>query len=185
MKRIVMGLVAAALLAASVAASAQATLYERFHWEDEWTFEEDCGFPVEVTGSAAGLFILREGKNKDDGVFAVMDRLTFSETWTNGHTGEWFVIRGQLLFKEVKATHVEGSIFEFRWVEAGQRFVVESSEGKVVERNTGSLRGAFLFDTEGDDEPGGIYGEELEFRIAGLHPGLDKHPCDYAADLIG
>ena len=83
--------------------------------------QEDCGFPVQVTGSASGVFIAREGKNNDDGVFPFMNQFTFSETWTNPATGEWFVIRGHALFNEVKATHVEGSIFEFRFVEAGRR----------------------------------------------------------------
>ena len=80
MRRIVTGLLAAALLAASVAASAQATVRERFQFEDEWSFTEDCGFPVEVTGSGSGLFIVREGKNKDDGVFPFLNRFEYSET---------------------------------------------------------------------------------------------------------
>ena len=185
MKRIVMGLAAAALLATSIVASAQATLRERMQLEDEWHFTEDCGFPVEVSGSGTGVFILREGKNRIDGTFPVMNQFRYSETWTNEATGEWFVIRGHVLFNEVKATHVEGTIFEFSWVEAGQPFVIEDSDGNVVERNNGSLRGSFLFDTGGDDEPGGIYLEDLDFRIAGPHPSLDKHPCDYAVELIG
>jgi hypothetical protein len=48
-----------------------------------------------------------------------------------------------------------GSIFEFRFVEAGQPFVVEDSDGNVVARNSGSVHGRYLFDTGGDDEPGG------------------------------
>jgi hypothetical protein len=185
MSRIVMGLIAVALLAASLVASAQATVRERLREVEEWSFEEDCGFPVEVTGSAKVLLILREGKNKDEGAFPVLNRFAFSETWTNPANGRWFVIRGHVLFNEVKATHVGGSVFEFRFVEAGQPFVVEDSDGNVVERNTGSLRGAFLFDTLGDGEPGGEYLADLELRINGPHPGLEKHPCDYAAELIG
>ena len=185
MKRIVMSLVAAALVAGSVAVSAQATVRERFQFEDRWSFQEDCGFPVQVTGSASGVFIGREGKNNDDGVFPYMNQFTFSETWTNPATGEWFVVRGHALFNEVKATHVEGSIFEFRFVEAGQPFVVEDSDGNVVERNSGSVHGTFLFDTGGDDQPGGEYLADLDFWVAGPHPSLEKHPCDYAVDLIG
>ena len=185
MKRIVIGLVAAVLLAVSIAASAQATVRDRLHYEDEWSFQEDCGFPVDVTGSASGLFILREGKNRDDGVFPFMDRLSYRETWTNQQTGDWFVIRGHLLFNEVKATHVAGNVFEFRSVEAGQPFVVEDSDGNVVERNRGSVRVTFLFDNGGDDEPGGLYLDVIDVRVAGPHPSLEKDPCDYAAELIG
>jgi hypothetical protein len=186
MKRIVIGLVAAALLAVSVAASAQATVREMVRFEEEWAFTtDDCGFPVEVSGSATVLIVLREDKNNDKGAFPVMNRFAYTETWTNPETGQWFVIRGHVLFNEVKATHLEGSIFEFRFVEAGQPFVVEDSEGKVVERNTGLVSGSFLFDTLGDDQPGGEYLADLDLRVAGPHPGLDKHPCDYAVELIG
>jgi hypothetical protein len=185
MRRIVTGLVAAAVLAVTVAASAQATVRERFREVPEWSFVEDCGFPVQVTGSGTALFILREGKNEDEGAFPVLNRFAYSETWTNPATGQWFVIRGHVLFNEVKATHVEGSIFEFRFVEAGQPFVIEDSDGNVVERNRGALRGTYLFDTRGDDQPGGDFIADLDLRIAGPHPGLDKHPCDYAVQLIG
>ena len=185
MRRIVTALVAAALLVMSLAASAQATVRERFREVSEWSFMEDCGFPVQVTGSGSLLIILREGKNKDEGAFPVLNRFEFSETWTNPATGHWFVIRGKVLFNEVEATHVEGSIFEFRFVEAGQPFVVEDSEGNVVERSNGSVHGTYLFDTQGDDQPGGEYLADLDFRVAGPHPGLEKHPCDYAIELIG
>jgi hypothetical protein len=138
-----------------------------------------------VIGAGSGLFILREGENKDDGVFPVLNRFEYSETWTNEQTGAWFVIRGHVLFNEVKAMHVGGTLFEFRFVEAGQPFVVEDSDGNVVERSRGSVRVTYLFDNGGDDEPGGEWIADLDFRVAGPHPGLEKHPCDYAVELIG
>jgi hypothetical protein len=113
------------------------------------------------------------------------NRFAYSETWTNLTTGKWFVIRGQVLFNEVEATHVEGSIFQFRFVEAGQPFVVEDSEGNVVERNSGSVHVTYLFDTQGDDQPGGEWVADVDFWIAGPHPSIDKHPCEYAVELIG
>jgi hypothetical protein len=42
-----------------------------------------------------------------------------------------------------------------------------------------------MFDTRGDDEPGGKWIADLDFRVAGPHPSLDKDPCDYAVELIG
>jgi hypothetical protein len=185
MRSTISGLVAAALLTALVAAPAQATVRERIRSQPEWSFMEDCGFPVQVTGSGSELLIIREGKNKDQGAFPVGARFSYGETWTNPETGQWFVIRGHVHFNEVEATHVEGSIFEFRFVEAGQPFVVEDSDGNVVERSRGSVHGSFLFDTLGDDQPGGEWIADLDFRVAGPHPGLDKHPCDYAVELIG
>ena len=185
MKKTAMGLVATVVLAISIVASAQATVREREQVDDRWEFTEECGFPVDVTGSGTGVFILREGKNRDDGVFPYLFRFTYSEKWMNRETNEWFVIRGHVLFNEVKATRVDGNVFEFRSVEAGQPFVVEDSEGNVVERNTGSVQVTFLFDNAGDDEPGGLYLDSLDVRVAGPHPSLYTHPCDYAVELIG
>jgi hypothetical protein len=185
MRSTVIGLVVAALLTALVAAPAQATVRERIRSQSEWSFVENCGFPVQVTGSGSELFIIREGKNKDDRAFPVLVNFTYSETWTNLETGDWFVIRGDALFNEVEATHVEGSIFEFRFVQAGQPFVVEDSDGDVVARDRGSVHVTYLFDTGGDDEPGGEWVADLSERVAGPHPSLDKSPCDYADELIG
>jgi len=185
MRSTITALVAASLLAALIAASAQATVRERMTYHDEWSFVEDCGFPVQVTGSGDGRFTIREGKTKDEGAFPVLDRFSYRETWTNLETGEWFVIRGKEIFNEVEATRVEGSIFEFRVVEAGQPFVVEDSDGNVVVRNRGSVRFSYLFDTGGDDEPGGEFVADVDFRVAGPHPSLDLHPCEYATELIG
>lgn len=184
MRSTIAGLVAAALLAA-MAAPAHSTVREKFRLQEEWAYTEDCGFAVEVTGSRSDLFMIREGKNQDAGAFPVLNRVTWRETWTNAESGDWFVIRGSATFNEVGATHVEGSIFEFRAVEAGQPFVVEDSDGNVVARNRGSVHFSYLFDTQGDDEPGGEWVANTDFRIAGPHPSIFSHPCEYAVDLIG
>lgn len=185
MRSTITGVVAAALLVALVAAPAQATVRERLRFHEDWSYIEDCGFPVQVTGSASGRIIIREGENKDEGAFPVLNRFTSSETWTNPENGEWFVVRGSATFNEVEATRVEGSIFEFRFVEAGQPFVVEDSDGNVVARNRGSVHVTYLFDTQGDDEPGGEWVADVDFWIAGPHPSIDLHPCEYAIELIG
>ncbi len=185
MRSEIAGLAGAALLAALVAAPADATVRERFSVEESWSYAEDCGFPVQVTGSRSDLFTIREGKNKDAGAFPVLNRRTYSERWTNTDTGEWFVIRGRGTFNEVQATRVEGSVFEFRFVEAGQPFVVVDSDGKVVVRNNGSVHGSYLFDTGGDDMPGGDWIADLDLQDRRPAPELDPHPCDYAVELIG
>ena len=179
------GLVATAILAAVVAPPAPATVRDKFRLHEEWAYVEDCGFPVEVTGSRSNLIIIREGKNADAGAFPVLNAIRSSETWTNPESGDWFTISGKSTFNEVEATRVEGSIFEFRTVEAGQPYVVENSDGNVVERNSGSVHISYLFDTGGDDEPGGEWVADGDFRVAGPHPSLLAHSCDYAIELIG
>jgi hypothetical protein len=72
MRSTITAFVAAALLAALVAAPAQATVRERIIGDSEWAFIEDCGFPVEVSGSGSDRVLIREGKNKDAGAFPVL-----------------------------------------------------------------------------------------------------------------
>ena len=185
MRSTIAGLASAAVLAVLVAVPAQATVRERFGDRAEWSFIQDCGFPVEVTGSRDDTFIVREGKNKDAGAFPVLNRFAWRETWTNPATGEWFLIRGHGTFNEVKTEHVEGNIFEFTAIETGQAVIVEDSSGRVVTRNRGAVRFAYLFDTLGDGEPGGNWVEDTYFRESGPHPSLDVDFCEYAVDLIG
>ncbi|WP_378586163.1 hypothetical protein [Nocardioides taihuensis] len=185
MRRTTALLVTVGVLTAAGAAPAAATIRERFTLHEEWSHAEDCGFPVEVTGWRDDLFLVREGTNQDAGAFPVVNRTSWSETWTNPETGDWFTISGRSLFNEVSATRVEGSIFEFRAVDAGQPFVVVDSDGTVVERNSGSVHFSYLFDTGGDDEPGGEWLADTDFWVAGPHPSLDLAPCDYAVQLIG
>ena len=185
MRSTIAALVSAAVVSALVAAPAQSTVRERFRDHVEWSFIQDCGFPVEVTGSRDDRFMIREGKNQDAGAFPVLNRFAWRETWTNPANGKWFMIRGHGTFNEVKATRVEGSIFEFTAVETGQAVVVEDSDGRVVARNRGALRFSFLFDTLGDGEPGGEWIADTDFRVSGPHPSLDVDFCEYAVELIG
>jgi hypothetical protein len=110
---------------------------------------------------------------------------SYREVHTNTETGEWFVVRGTRTFNEVKATRVEGTIFRFVAIEAGQPFVVENSAGKVVMRDRGVIRYTLLFDTRGDDVPGGDEVEFLGADVRGPHPGFDADFCEIASDLIG
>jgi hypothetical protein len=60
--------------------------------------------------------------------------------------------------------------------------------GAVVLRNRGVIRTTILFDTLGDDTPGGVTLEELDVSVAGPHPGffMDEDGfCTLVQDLIG
>ena len=85
------------------------------------------------------------------------DVFHYREVWTNPDTGQWFVIRGHGLFREIRATQVEGTVYEFVAVEAGQPFVIEDAEGNVIVRDRGVIRHTILFDTLGDGQPGGEF----------------------------
>lgn len=187
-------LVAAAVAAAALAIlavwsqSAGATIFDAGHYEFQYAFSyDDCGFPVEVEGEASGHFRLREGKGAEAGTFFLKDSFSYREVHTNLDTGLSFVQRGHGVFNEVQATPLGGTIFEFEAVEAGQPFVIEDSAGNVVVRDRGALRHRIVFDTLGDDEPGGLVLEELDSSVHGPHPGFaDDFPfCEIAAELTG
>ena len=95
------------------------------------------------------------------------------------------MVRWNYRFQEVKATQVEGTIYEFTQKDAGQPFVVEDSSGRVVLRDRGSIRFHVVFDTKGDGEPGGEFVEFLGFEVHGPHPGFFTNFCEIEGSLLG
>ena len=61
---------------------------------------------------------------------------------------------------------------------------ITDSAGNLVARDRGVLRRTILFDTGGDDVPGGEFVALLDLRLAGPHASFG-HQCDVAAGLIG
>jgi hypothetical protein len=177
---------ASTALAGVAALPAGATVVERDRYADDYGFGyADCGFPVEVTGRISGTYRIRAGKGDDASAFFLHDRFFYREVHTNAATGAWFVLRGEGVFNEVGASRVEGSIFEFRSIDAGQPFVVEDSSGEIVLRDRGALRKRILFDTGGDGEVGGSEVGFVGVDVAGPHPGLFVDFCQLARDVIG
>ena len=182
-------LAAVAAAAAAVTAfggpSANATVVDRGHYFSEpYSFShDDCGFDVDVEGTSSGVFRVRAGKGKTATAFYGHDNYSFVETQTNPETGAFVTITANAVFNEIKARRVKGSIFEFEAVEAGQ-FRMYDSDGRLVARDRGSLRHHILFDTEGDDVPGGIFVDDLGVDVNGPHPGFDDF-CGLITPLIG
>lgn len=167
-------------------APAGATVVERGHYSGtDSFFYDDCGFPVQGQVEFSGVFRIREGKHRNETAFFVQDNFSFSEVHTNVDTGEFFVVRGDGIFNETKATRIEGSVFMFTSVVAGQPFTVEDSAGNIVLRDRGSIRETILFDTEGDNVPGGIFIESVNVQVNGPHPGFFVDFCEIAGSLIG
>ena len=100
-------------------------------------------------------------------------------------TGETLRIEGHAVLNEVRARHVAGNVFEFTSIEAGQPFVVYDSAGNVLLRDRGMVQSHHLFDTGGDDVPGGEV-LDVQSRLRGPHPGADIDFCnDIITPLIG
>jgi hypothetical protein len=180
----VAALVAGMSIASMPTALARIVDRERWSFADSYT-DELCGIDVQIDEAASGLFMIRSGRPGST-AFLASNIFEYREVITNQDTGDWLVVRGQGNFREVKATHVEGDVYRFRAQTAGQHFVVEDQSGKVVYRERGLLVFEILFDTLGDDEPGGVE-ESFELVEVRGHPGLfdGDQLCDLALDLIG
>lgn len=167
-------------------AQAGATVIERVHFSGSESFtNEDCEFPLEVEST----FRLQAHLRVDKGGQAFLQEAAFSfrDVVTNPETGRWFVVRGHVQAHEIKATQIEGTVYEFVAIQAGQPFVIEDSAGNVIVRDRGVIRETFLFDTLGDGMPGGVFLESTNFVVHGPHPGLaeDFSFCEIAAQLTG
>lgn len=163
-----------------------ATTVEREHFEgtDSYSYT-DCGFPVDVAVTFSGHSVIRATKGGE--AFLGSTTTRFTEVHTNLQNGKSFVLRGKSLFKELHATQVDGTIYRFEAIEAGQPFVIEDAGGKVVVRDRGVIRYTALFDTLGDGVPSAELVEDLGAVVHGPHAGFsdDFDFCGTVADLIG
>ena len=185
MKAGLTALAAIAVLAFGAGAALGTVIESGFYsGTDSYSFD-DCGFTLNVESEFSGHFVLRA--DKDGQAFYGKDNFSHRDVLTNADTGQWFVVRGNGLFSEIKATQVSGNIYEFVAIEAGQPFVIEDSEGNVIVRDRGVIRTTALFDTLGDGVPGAEFIEETHLSVHGPHPGFaDDFPfCEIAAELTG
>jgi hypothetical protein len=165
-------------LVLAFAAPASATIYSNDRYSGTYEFSYDCGDdPVDASGTFGGREIIRTGMGSQVSAFFDHNQYWFQETHRNRITGETIYISANGLFQETKATRVDGSIFMFSSVRAGQPFTVRDAAGNVILRDRGAVKETILFDTEGDNVPGGIFIESVSLSIAGPHPGFFFDTC--------
>ena len=161
-----------------VAGSAMASVGFRDRYSNDYAFTYDCGgTEISVVGHSEGLFFVRIGKGDRDTAFFAHDNYAFSETHTNPD-GDVLVISGNGLFQETKAVPLGNNEFAFSAVNSGQPFTVRDEAGNLLVRDRGTIRATIVFDTQGDDVPGGIFVEEVSVSVAGPHDGLGFDTCD-------
>lgn len=176
-RSIALALVIASLSTLALSGSASATVVFQEHYSGTDSFSyDDCGPTVDVEVTFSGVAHIRVGKGKDDSAFFAHDNYTYQEVHTSA-TGAVLVISGNGLFQETRATRIEGDVFMFSSVNSGQVFTVTDDEGTVLIRDRGTIRETIVFDTLGDDVPGGIFIESVSFILAGPHPGFYFDLC--------
>jgi hypothetical protein len=162
-----------------VVGSASATVAGRDHYSYDYAFSYTCGsVEVNVDGHAQGIFQVRVGKGQFATAFFAHDNYEFTETHTNAD-GNVLVISGNGLFQETRAVPLGGNQFAFTSINAGQPFIVRDGDGNLIVRDRGTIRQTVIFDTLGDDTPGGIFIRDVSFKVSGPHDGLGFDTCDY------
>jgi hypothetical protein len=155
-----------------------------FAFTDSGQFSE-CGLVINFDLHVKGTESIRTGTGRLASAFFARDRIDSVEKWTNPANGKFLTIVGNYQEQDVKATPVGGTVFEFVHHLTGQPFVVKDMAGRVVQRDRGNLTFTFLFDTTGDQFPGGILIEELSVRVSGPHPAFDATEQAFCAAVSG
>jgi hypothetical protein len=182
-RRGLIAVVAAAVIVLTMALPASAAIVyrDRYSGSDAFSYD-DCGSVVDVTVEFGGLFQIRSGSGADASAFFAHDNYWYRETHVRRSDGKTVVLSGNGNFIETKATRVEGSIFTFTAINAGQLFTARDGDGNVIFRDRGVIVETILFDTEGDDVPGGIFLDVLDTSFHGQFPSLDGDFCMFWTD---
>ena len=178
------GIIALATVAAFlvVAGPAQATVQDHVHYSDVISEDDTaCGFAIHLDGVASGNARIRVGKGDLDTAYFGLDNYEYTVKVTNTANGRYFTQWGNAVIRDVSATHISGSIFQFTTVESGRPFNISDASGQVLVRDRGAIRQTYLFDTEGDHTPGGEFLELIEERVSGPHPGFFMSEDEFCA----
>jgi hypothetical protein len=187
MRRAILTAALACLLAA-VPAAAQAQrpyAHDRFsgHFSDSG---EECGIPVTYETDIRVHVMIKEARGSDGQAYLGSENVRARTVVTNPVNHRWFVVSRVGANKEVKATHVEGDLWAFRYQQTGVIFRVTDSQGKLVLMDRGRLVLLAVFDTLGDGQPGGIKLSEETVAMNGQFPLFDEDvACEAINELIG
>jgi dienelactone hydrolase len=191
--------VVAVPLVAGVSARAEAAVVEwtPYSVSDQVT-DDSCGYPMAVAVTFSGRVGVRAGTGPDAGFFFFTDNYSVREVHTDPATGQWFVVRANGQFKEVKATPVGGNVFEVTAKDSGQRFIMEDSTGKVVLRSAGLVTFRYTVDAGSNTivdfqgaTPAGHVPDTSACSAAGSILGIDSasrltaHPIGTTASPLG
>ena len=164
------------------------SIYDQDSYDNKYEFEdEECGIGYVGRGRSKGFFTVYNAKGSDGQAFLIDDHYSYFEVLTNPANGRRMFISGHGRFRELKATRVEGNVFEFISVDAGTPLVVRDKRGRIVLKDHGKIVTKDTFDTLGDSQPGGEYLDSEVLSIKGHFPSYDPDFdfCALVSRLIG
>jgi hypothetical protein len=159
-----------------------------YSYFDAFTYS-DCGLTVNVTTQGSGQFRLRPGRHGDATPY-VFDNYEWHSVSTNPANGKWFREDGNGLYRDLRITKVEGTIYTFVAQETGRPYSLTAMDGTKVFVDRGRLLTTFQVDTKGDNDLGNdefIDGSWALLDENGSHPGFffDGDFCGIVQDLLG
>lgn len=159
-----------------------------YSWVDFFTYD-DCGPTVEGTAEGSGSFRLRPGKHGDPTPY-LFDNYEWHVVHTNPDNGKWFREDGQGMYRDLRITNVEGTIYTFVAQETGRPYSLTAMDGTKVFFDRGRLLTTFQVDTKGDDDLSNdefIEGNWELLAENGDHPAFffDGDFCEIVNDLLG
>lgn len=170
MHRTVATLMLTAGMAVGVAAPSGATIDVRNHYSftDSSDFSE-CGIDdIHLDTVGHGLFTARQVHDSDGQAWFGHDNYDVTDTFTNPANDRSFSITYNGNFREIRARHIEGNIWEFDWRDSGSTWVLRDGDGNVLVRDRGSISATGTYDLLGDGKPGGIVLHETDPVINGV-----------------
>lgn len=171
---------AAALVVLAPAAPAAAQPYENIRYGGSDTFVyQDCDTTIREVVTWSGHFQVREVRGSDGQAYFGHDNYRFTSVVTNLETDLSMIVSGNGTFRETKATHLGGNVWEFTWMDAGRPLRITDLDGNVLVFERGVVKGSAVFDTLGDGQPGGEFISESEPVFHGKFETGNLGFCDF------
>ncbi len=132
--------------------------------------EELCDFPVLIEGAFTYNYRVREGRGVHEQAFFVQNSYSFTETLSAND--QYVTVTANKTFNEVRAVPLGNGVFQFTAIDVGI-VTFRDADGRVLAREAGAIRGTYIFDTLNDNEPGGVFLNDLGTAYHGRFDDLD------------
>jgi hypothetical protein len=167
---------------ATGAGAGQPVVQTPFSGSGSYVESHFCGVTVQVNWTETGTTVVRPVK--DSGGQAYYGHATFHLTEVISTAAGFVTIVTRKVFHEQRATHLQGDVWRFEWLDAGT-FSVYDASGKVLLRASGAIKAAQELDTFGDGAPGGQpVGDTLEVTSVRGRTIGDGALCDAVLPLL-
>lgn len=156
----------------------------QYTMKTSWAY--DCGnVRVEGSGTNQGLFKLKAGRQGDPTPY-FFDNYSWTAVTRNPANGKWFVETGNGIYKDLRITNVEGTVYQFVAKESGRPYNLTDMNGRKVIADHGRLLVTFQVDTKGDNNLNNDEFVEDSWQLlaeTGDHPGF-FFDGDWCEDIV-